>query len=111
MHSIGVFVDVGNQFYCVNKKWNGRKIDYDKYLAIAREGGNEEGGRLHRAFAFGTQIDNSAVKFVSCLKHIGFIPMYRDVPQGSWYDWAVGITVELFRHHQKLDEVVLGSSI
>jgi len=109
---LGIFVDIGNQFYTVNRKWAGRKIDYSRYLALAKQSRatGDPDRRVRSAYAFGTQIDNSAVKFVSCLKHIGFTPVYRSIQQGTWYDWAVGITVELFRHHQKLDEVVLGSS-
>jgi len=102
---VGVFVDLSNQFYCVNKRWAGRKIDFRKYLELATEG-----KEIHRAIAFGTQVDGSASKFITCLQHIGFVPHYRDITRGAWYDWSVGISVELFRHYLKLDEVVLGSS-
>jgi len=102
---VGVFVDTGNLFYCVSKKWAGRKVDYRELLRSSIES-----REVHRAFAFGTQVDGAAKKFIKCLHHIGFETHYRDIEKGSWYDWAVGIAIEMIRHHSKVDEVILGSS-
>ena len=103
---VAVFVDVGNQFYCVGKKWNGRKLDYRTYLEKATEGGKI----LHRAFAYGTQVGESAVKFVQCLKFLGYNPRYRTIERGMWYEWCAGMSIEMVRHQHKVDGVVLGSS-
>ena len=102
---VGVFVDVGNLFYCIGKKWPSRKIDYRKFLEQAANS-----KEVSRAFAFGTQVEDSATKFISCLHHIGFVTHYREIERGQWYNWAAGMSVELVRHHRKLDEIVIGSS-
>jgi len=102
---IGVFVDVGNQFFYANKKWPGKKINYQRYYDQA-----ETLGHIQRAFAFGTQIDNSAAKFAAALTHIGFECRYRDIDRGKWYSWDVGMAMEMVRCCEKLDVVVLGTS-
>lgn len=102
---VGVFVDVSNQFYCINKRWPGRKLNYEAYRAKA-----ETFGTIVRAFAYGTQIDDSASKFISCLYHFGFEPQYKNIEKDNWYCWDVGIAMDMVRMHEKLDIVVLGTS-
>ncbi len=111
MASIGVFIDLQNQYYCVNKKFEGRKLDYKKYLEAAV--GDHE---LYRAHAYGSQLDREASAFITCLKFIGFETHYRK-PQiineelGRYRnDWDVGIAMDIVRCIHKLDIVVIGSS-
>lgn len=102
-----VFVDVGNQFYCINKKWPGRKLNYEIYM-----GKCTQFGEIARAFAYGTQVENSASKFISCLHHIGYEPNYRTVEKNSWYSWDVGISIDIVRQvaHDKCDVIIIGNS-
>lgn len=102
-----VFIDVGNQYYCVNKKWDGRKLDYEKYLKKCKEY-----GEIERAFAYGTQIEDYARTFISCLFHIGFEPNYKQVEKGEWFSWDVGIATEIVRliSAGKADTIIIGHS-
>jgi uncharacterized LabA/DUF88 family protein len=115
---IGVFVDVSNIFYCVGKKFNGRKLDYEKYLEVAV--GQDD--ILYRAIAFGIQVESEATKFITCLRHLGFEAKYKRprVIQTSESDrreyrrisWNVGLALDIVRivSNNKLDTVVIGSS-
>lgn len=116
MNSVGVFVDVGNLYHCVNKKFNGKKLDYKKYL----EGVVPEGDILYRGMAYGVQVKDEAVKFISCLRHYGYEPKYRrpktyrsgEKETLRRIPWGVGISMDVVRivSNNKLDVVVLGSS-
>lgn len=105
MDRVGVFVDIGNQYYCVSKKWPGKKLDYQQYITKATNGKS-----LQRAFAYGTQVEDNAVKFITCLKHIGFEARYKTVEKNAFYSWDAGIAVDMIKFAEKLDTVVLGSS-
>lgn len=116
MRSIGVFVDVGNLYHCVNKKFEGRKLDYKKYL----ENVITDDDILYRAIAYGIQVKDEANKFISCLKHYGFEAKYRrpkihkvdDKEVIRRIPWGVGIALDVVRivSNNKLDVVVIGSS-
>jgi uncharacterized LabA/DUF88 family protein len=100
-----VFIDVGNQFYCISKRWPGKKLDYKKYLDRAATFGN-----VDRALAYGTKIDDNANSFITALHHMGFEPQYRLVEKNSWYDWDVGIAMDIVRLIDKTDTVIIGNS-
>jgi uncharacterized LabA/DUF88 family protein len=108
MQRLGIFVDVGDQFFRINKKWEGEKLDYQKYYDKCKEF-----GEVVRAIAYGTQINKNATKFISCLHHIGFEPKYREMETGQWYNWSVGISIDIMNlvNHDKVDTVVIGLSI
>lgn len=105
---VGIFVDVGDQFFRINKKWEGRKLNYQAYYDKAKEFGS-----ITRAIAYGTQMNRNATKFISCLHHIGFEPKYRDIEEGQWFNWSVGIAVDIMNlvSHDKIDTAVIGMSL
>jgi uncharacterized LabA/DUF88 family protein len=112
MKRIGVFVDISNIYYCAGKKFSGRKVDYGKYLALAKQD-----GEVFRAIAYGAQRENEAVGFITCLRHLGFETQYKEPKQIAvgdktvWRaDWKVGITVDVVQMLDRLDLVVLGSA-
>jgi uncharacterized LabA/DUF88 family protein len=102
-----MFVDVGNQFYYANGRWPGKKINYREYFALARQCGH-----VSRAYAYGTQIDGSAIKFTTALQHMGFECCWRSIERGKWYSWDVGIAMDayIFTETDGLDIVILGTS-
>jgi uncharacterized protein (TIGR00288 family) len=104
---VGIFIEVGDQFFRINKKWEGRKLNYQAYYDKCKEF-----GEVARAFAYGTQINKNATKFISCLHHIGFEPKYKDMEGTQWHNWAVGISVDIMNlvTNNKIDCVVLGMS-
>lgn len=107
LSKVCVFIDVKNQFYTINKKWNNRKLNYEKYLDKCKQF-----GEISRAFAYGTQIDKVASKFISCLHHIGYEPNFKEIEQHTWYCWDVGITIEIVNQitHKRCDVIILGTS-
>lgn len=111
MKSIGVFVNVSNQFYTVQQTYRGGKVAYDLYLKAA-----VSGGTLYRAFAYGVQMKDEAMPFIGCLREAGYEPKYKQArivdarPSIRHTDWNVGIAMDVMRHLHKLDIVVIGSS-
>lgn len=104
---VSVFIDVGNQFYCINKKWEGRKLNYEQYLAKANTFGT-----VSRAFAYGTQVEDAAAKFITALHHLGFEPQYKQVEKNVWYSWGVGIAMDIVRlvTNDRTDTIIIGHS-
>lgn len=105
VNKVGVFVDVGNQFYCINKKWPGRKLNYEKYLDKAKTFGS-----VIRAFAYGIQIDDTAANFILVLNYLGYIPQFKDIEKYTKFSWDIGMAMDIVRLHDKIDTVILGSS-
>jgi uncharacterized LabA/DUF88 family protein len=109
---IGIFVDVSNLYYCIGKKYRGRKLDYKKYFNYIREFGT-----VTVANAYGAQIDNQAEGFLHCLKRVGFSPRYETpksfsengvVTKKANYD--VKIAVDVLNILEDLDIIVIGSA-
>lgn len=106
MKTVGVYVDVSNLYYCVGKAFPGKKVDYQKYLDAAA-GENA----IYKAKAFGIQNNPDHIKFVACLKHLGYDPKFKKFdPKNNRINSNMLIAVELFRTIDKLDVVVLGSA-
>lgn len=113
MKMVGAFVDVGNLYFSINQKWDGRKLDYVKYLqkAVGKE-------CLYRAIAYGGQLANHAATFITYLKAAGFETKYKELRQFEladqrkvWrVDWNVGMSVDVIKMINRLDIVILGSS-
>lgn len=117
MKSIGIFVDVSNLYYCVGKKFDGKKLDYGKYTSAVT--GPDD--IVYRTIAYGMQIDTEATKFIACLKHLGFETKYKkprvhQTTEGKAevrrVPWNVGIAMDIVRivSNNKLDEVIIGSA-
>lgn len=102
---VGLFVDVNDQFFRINNKWPGRKLNYEKYFAKAATY-----GEITRAIAYGTQSSDNSNNFVSCLHHIGFEPRFKSIESGEWFSWAVCISVDVLRLLDQLDIVIIGYS-
>lgn len=104
MKTVAVFADVGNLFHCISKKFPGRKLNYKKYLEQAVGENN-----LHQATAYGSQINNEASKFITCLQHIGFDVKYRLTRANYRINWSTGIAMDVVRVIDKVDTVILGT--
>lgn len=106
-NKVCVFVDVSNQFYNINKKWPHRKLNYKVYFEVCKKY-----GEVTRAFAYGTQVERAASKFISCLHHIGYEPNFREVEPNNWYCWDVGLTIEIVNQiiHKRCDAIIIGST-
>jgi uncharacterized LabA/DUF88 family protein len=115
---VGLFVDVGDLYFCTGKRFNKRKMDYRKYLELACGDSS-----IFTANAYGIQEVERAQSFITSLKHYGFTPIYKDprytlgkdesgadVKTIKYSSWHVGITMDVVRSIDKLDVVILGSA-
>jgi uncharacterized LabA/DUF88 family protein len=111
MKAVGVFADVSNQFFSVATTFKGAKVNYTEYLKTA-VGDNE----LYRAFAYGVQVSSEATPFIASLQRIGYDTRYKlakvvdGKPSIPDTNWNVGIVIDMIRHLDRLDVVVIGSN-
>lgn len=113
MKRIGIFADLSNLYYSTTNRFNGRKLDYSKYVEFIRELGDPV-----VMIGYGAQIDREAAAFRRCLESVGFKTKYKkpkefNTAKGTKHkaDWDVGIAVDMI-HHQKIDNldmIILGS--
>ena len=112
MKRIGVFVDVSNIYYCVGKKYEYRKLDYQKYIDFIKDF-----GELVKVIAYGSQIHNEATGFIRCLAKMGFQTKFKavksygkDSEMVRKADWDVGIAMDIVSMIQRFDMIILGSA-
>jgi len=109
MKLVGLFVDVSDLYTNIDRKYNGRKLDYKKYLTFAK-GDNQ----LYRAIAYGGQIGNKSIDFITYLRYVGYEPKYKEYDATERKDfranWDVGITIDIVTQLDRIDIVYLGSS-
>lgn len=112
-NEIAFFVDISNLFYCIGKRFVGKKIDYEKLLTRASEFGS-----LRRAIAYGTQIEDEAKNFITCLKRLGYDTKYKQAKTIEieekkfikYTSWSVGIAMDVVRIVPRIDTVIIGSA-
>ncbi len=112
MKNVGVFVDVSDFYYRIQRRFSGAKLDFEKYFLEA-----SGYGKVYRAFAYGMQVNHEAAGFIKCIQASGFEAKYkrpkiikvngREIKQ---CDWGVGITIDVVSLTDKLDTVILGVS-
>lgn len=114
MKRLGVFADISNLYYCILKKFDGRKIDYEKYMEFIKEL-----GEIQEAIAYGAQMNEEAKGFIYALQQIGFKTKYKtpkaynnDNEIRHKADWDVGITVDMMNLvlAGRLDMIILGTA-
>lgn len=114
MKRMGVFIDVSNFYYCISKRFNGRRLSYEDYYKFISDMGN-----LTVATAYGAQQKDEANEFIQRLKGIGFTPKYKKVKTykdkgrtRKKADWDVGMTMDIVRlvNDKKLDRIILGTA-
>jgi uncharacterized LabA/DUF88 family protein len=108
MTRTAIFVDVSNLYYCIGRKFESRKLDYQKLWNFA-----EQTGTIQRATAYGSQVKNEALGFITCLKKIGYDINYKEVKQDDKQirrsDLEVNIAVDIVRIIDRVDRVILCS--
>lgn len=108
MKSVGVFVDISNLYYSINKKFPGKKLHYKKYLREALQGHFQ-----HRAIAYISQSPEEAPAFIQCLQYFGYQTKCKTNPPESTkkrVHWELAIAMDVVRNIDKLDIVIIGSS-
>jgi len=112
MKRIGVFADVSNLYYCIAKKFGGRKLDYHKYYKFI-----SDLGEIQQAIAYGAQLHGEANSFLHCIKKIGFSAKYKTTKTFQNADGIkrkadqdVAITIDIVNMIQSMDMIILGSA-
>jgi uncharacterized protein (TIGR00288 family) len=114
MKRMGVFIDVSNFYYCVSKRFSGRRLSYEKYYEFI-----VDMGKLVVARAYGAQQKDEAAEFILRLQGIGFETCYKKVKtykdKGKTRkkaDWDVGMTMDIVRmvNNEELDLIILGTA-
>ena len=114
--STGIFVDIARHFQSVSESYKKARVDYEKYLKTALNG-----EPLHRAIAYGVQIDNEANNFILALKNIGYEPKYKlakivnneeNIPRPNIKQttWTIGLCMDVVRNINFLSHVIIGSN-
>mgnify|MGYP001029784310 CR=1 FL=1 len=106
---VGVFVDVQNMYYSAKNLYKGAKVDFGKIL---KEG--VAGRRLIRAFAYVIRADIEPEQaFYEALEKQGWEVRAKDlqvfIGGAKKGDWDVGLCMDVIRHADKVDVVVLVS--
>ena len=114
MKRILICADVSNLYYCIGKSFEGRRLDYGKYIASIRDLGD-----IQKLIAYGAQMGKEASAFIHCLKKLGFETKYKEpkVFRSGGHvrrkaDWDVGIAMDIVNaiEMKSVDMVVLGSA-
>ncbi len=115
MNNTAVFADVSNLYYCIGRKYDGRKLDYERLFNKIKDFGT-----VQRAFAYGTQISQEATTFIACLRKLGWTTKYKQPKMSETpgeerkvvrkADWDVGIAMDAVRMADKVDTIILCSS-
>lgn len=106
MTKIGLFIDTGDQFFRVNQRWPESKLNYRKYYDVV-----SKMGEIVSATAYGTQIGPKSDSFIEYLEIIGFKTSFKTIVKGKWFNWSVGMSIDIVNAAHELDLVVIGTSI
>ncbi len=110
-----LFVDTGNLYYCVGKRFPDKKINYDAYFRFVED----TFGRIDRAIAYVSEINHKSGNFQAYLKDVGFEvvtkkPTKRKVLDKVIYttSWLVEMTYQIVitDDPDPSTQIILGSS-
>lgn len=108
MKKAGIFLDVSNLYYCLQKKYN-RKLDYTKYLAYISE--LYEPSHI---FAYVALKGNQNIGFIHALEKLGMNIRSKAVKEFTdgqrKCDLDVEIVLDMVNTAPKMDICVLGTA-
>jgi len=112
MKRVGIFMEVSNLYFCISKKFRGRKLDYKKFYSHV-----EDLGKIVLAYAYGSQKNKEASGFLHCLKQAGFTPKYgkpkifiNGDSTRCKADHDVDIVIDVVDNIDKVDLIILGTA-
>ncbi len=114
MKRILVCVDVSNLYYCIGKKYEGRRLNYAAYVEYIKDL-----GEILKMVAYGAQLGKEANAFIHCLRKLGFETKYkapRVFKNGPHTrrkaDWDVGIAIDIVNaiEMRSVDMIILGTA-
>ena len=111
MKRVGIFVDVSNLYYSLKEKFNGKKLNYTKFLAFIEDGF----GEVVMKVAYGAAKEGQAITFKTVLSKLGFEIKYK-LPKKFIVglpcfkaDQDVNIAMDIVKHIDSLDRIILAS--
>lgn len=111
MKRLGVFVDVSNLYYCVEKVHK-KKIDYSKYLAYLTDL-----GIIKQQIAYAAVMGNEANAFIHAMEKLAFTVKQKtpkEYPSITGLkrkcDFDVQMAVDILDSYTQYDMLVLGSA-
>jgi len=106
---VGVFIDVANLYYTLMKKFDGRKLDYEKYLEFLKSLGD-----IQHQIAYGSDMGDGSKAFISYLQRLEFQTKYKppkviqNIQRRT--NCHVDMTIDILEMLNRLDLVIIGSS-
>ncbi len=97
-----LLLDVENLYRSIDRKFAGRRLDYEKYLLFLTQ---KFGGPINVRVAYGSQKPRDAKGFISLLKVLGFSTKFMDDT-----DWNVSIALAAIELSNLGDLIILGSN-
>lgn len=108
MRKAGVFLDISNLYFCVQKKYN-KKVDYKKYLAFLSDLYSVE-----LAFAYVANNNGQSMPFVHALEKMNVTIRSKDVKEYSdttrKCNLDVDMAIDMVNMVGRVDVVILGSA-
>jgi hypothetical protein len=89
-----IFADLSTIYPPIRGKYR-KKLDYGKVLNLLEE------DSVVRAYAYSTQAEKEAPGFVLALKHLGYIPKFKEAN-----DWHVELTLDVVRLSDRIQKAV-----
>jgi len=114
MKRILVCADISNLYYCIGKKFEGRRLNYETYVKSIRDL-----GEVQKMIAYGAQLGKEANAFIHCLRKLGFETKYKaprifknNLHTRRKADWDVGIAMDIVNavEMKSIDMVILGTA-
>ncbi len=85
---LGIFIDAANLYFCLGRKFNNSKLDYNKLFEFIMENIPGEVNTLH---AYGTCVSNESDKFIRKLESMGYITEYVRLKKGKYTSLSTNI--------------------
>lgn len=114
MKRLLVCMDVSNLYYCISKKFEGRRLNYAEYIKYLNGL-----GEIQKMIAYGAQVGKEANAFIHCLRKLGFETKYKTprvfrngLQTKRKADWDVGIAMDIVNmvELKSVDMIILGSA-
>jgi len=99
-----ILLDTGNLHYCVSRKFEGQRIDYNKLIEEWCNSDDE-------VIAYGAIPTEEAFTFRDALRNYGYRVKFKELGKGmKFYNPVIDIVLETVNRSLKVDEIIIGTS-
>lgn len=116
-----VFIDIASEFRVISRINKNTRVDYQKFYDYIVERNS-----VHKAYAYGVQLESESDKFIRALSYIGFIPVYKKAKVLSLLckgcnkqlneksirstSCLVDMSLDIVRNSPHINKVIIGSN-